>query len=274
MSSKIPQILSGINQRTFIVGILNVTPDSFSDGGLFLDAEKAVAHAKQMLADGADIIDIGGESTRPGSDPVSEQEELRRVKPVIESLRKEINAPLSVDTYKSRVAEECLRLGVDMVNDVTGLRNKEMRDVVAKYGASVVVMHMQGEPKTMQVSPTYNDVVADIKAFFQERIAQARQAGIEDIILDPGIGFGKTIEHNLQILKRLHEFSDLGFPIMIGVSRKSFIGNIAGLPVTERIEGSLAAASIAVMNGVNIIRAHDVKETKRALQIVDAILKG
>lgn len=253
------------------MGVLNVTPDSFSDGGLFLDSEKAITHAKQMAEEGADIIDIGGESTRPGSDPVSVQEELERVIPVIEGLKSKINVPLSIDTYKPEVAQECLQLGVHLVNDITGLQSKEMRNVVAKHKASAVVMHMQGKPKSMQENPTYKDVVNDIKTFFQERIAEAREAGIQDIILDPGIGFGKTAEHNLQILKRLHEFTDLGFPILVGPSRKSFISKVTGVVESERLEGSLAAVAIAVMNGAAMVRVHDVKETKRAIQMMDAI---
>ncbi|MCH8986907.1 dihydropteroate synthase [Patescibacteria group bacterium] len=261
------------DSKTHIMGVLNVTPDSFSDGGLFLDPEKAIAYAKQMVKEGADIIDIGGESTRPGSDPVSAQEELERVIPVIMGLKNKINVPLSIDTYRPEVAEECLKLGVHMVNDITGLQDKEMRSVVAKYKASAVVMHMQGKPKTMQKNPMYNDVVEDIKTFFKERIAQARKSGIQDIILDPGIGFGKTIEHNLQILKRLQEFTDLGFPILVGPSRKSFISKVTGVAESERLEGSLAAVAVAVMNGAAIVRVHDVRETKRVVQMVDAIKK-
>lgn len=253
------------------MGVLNVTPDSFSDGGLFLDSKKAIMYAKQMVEEGADVIDVGGESTRPGSDQISVQEELERVIPVIKGLQKEINAPISIDTYKSEVAEECLKLGVYLVNDITGLQNKEMRSVVAKYKASVVVMHMQGKPKIMQENPRYKDVVNDIKTFFQERIAKAIEAGIQDIILDPGIGFGKTLEHNLQILKRLNEFSDLGFPILVGPSRKSFISKVTEVAESERLEGSLAAVVVAIMNGAAMVRVHDVKETKRAIQMVDAI---
>lgn len=259
------------NSKTKIMGVLNVTPDSFSDGGLFLNSEKAIARAKQMVKEGADSIDIGGESTRPGSDSVSVQEELQRVLPVIKGLKNKINVPLSIDTHKPEVAEECLKLGVQIVNDITGLQNEKMRSVVAKHKASVIVMHMQGKPKTMQENPTYNDVVNDIKTFFKERIAKAQEAGIQDIILDPGIGFGKTTEHNLQILKRLHEFADLGFPILVGASRKSFISKVTGVAESERLEGSLAAVVVAVMNGASMVRVHDVKETKRAVQMVDAI---
>lgn len=260
-----------IKERTLVMGILNVTPDSFSDGGLFFDVNKAVEHSKQMVNDGADIIDVGGESTRPSSDQVSEEEELKRVKPVIERLVKEVNALISIDTYKPKVVEECIKLGVNLVNDITGLRNKEMIEVIAKYKVPVVIMHMKGDPKNMQQNPTYKDVVKEIKEFLIDRISEARKAGIKDFIIDPGIGFGKTTEHNLQILKRLSEFKSLGCPILVGPSRKSFIGNITGLPANERLEGTLASISIAIMNGANIVRVHDVKECKRAIQIADAI---
>ena len=258
-------------KETRIMGILNVTPDSFSDAGLFVDADKAVEHAKQMAEDGADIIDVGGESTRPGSHDISEEEELKRVKPVIERLLNEIKVPVSIDTYKPKVAEKCLELGASLVNDITGLRNKEMIEVIAKYKVPVVIMHMKGAPKNMQQNPTYEDVVKEIKLFLSERISEARKAGINEIIIDPGIGFGKTTEHNLQILKRLSEFKELGCPILIGPSRKSFIGNITGLAVNERLEGTLASVAIAVMNGADIVRVHDVKECKMAIKIADAI---
>ena len=224
-----------------------------------------------MFNDGADIIDIGGESTRPFSDAISEEEELKRVKPVIQKLLNEINVPISIDTYKPKVAEECLKLGVHLVNDITGLGNEEMIKVVAKHKAPVVIMHMKGMPKNMQENPTYDDVIREIKEFLSKRISEARKDGIKDIIIDPGIGFGKTTQHNLQILKRLNEFKDLGCPILVAPSRKSFIGNITGLAVNERLEGTLAAISIAIMNGANLVRVHDVKECKRAVQIADAI---
>ena len=257
--------------KTLIMGVLNITPDSFSDGGLFVDADKAVAHARQMAEDGAEIIDVGGESTKPGSEHVSEEEELKRVKPVIERLVKEINVPISIDTCKPKVAEECLELGASLVNDITGLRNKEMIKIIAKHNIPVVIMHMKGEPKNMQQNPAYKDVVKEIKEFFRDRINKARDYGIDNIIIDPGIGFGKTAGHNLQILKRLNEFKDFGCPILVGPSRKSFIGNITGLAANERLEGTLAAISIAILNGADIIRVHDVKECKRAAQIADAV---
>lgn len=259
-------------KRTMIMGVLNITPDSFSDGGKFFDTEKAVEHALQMIQDGADIIDIGGESTKPGSDPVSESEEIRRVKPVIESLVKETSVPISIDTYKPRVAEECLRAGARIINDVSGLRNEEMIKVVAQYKVPVVIMHMKGTPKNMQENPVYEDLVGEIKEFFRERIQAARETGIQDVILDPGIGFGKTLEHNLQILKRLGEFKELGYPILVGTSRKSFIGKLTGdAPAEQRLEGSLASMVIAVMNGATIVRVHDVKPAKKAVQVADAI---
>lgn len=258
-------------ERTLIMGVLNVTPDSFSDGGLFFDPDKAVEHAKQMVEDGADIIDVGGESTRPGSSPVSEEEEIGRVKPVIERLVKEVAVPISVDTYKPKVAAECIQAGAHVLNDVTGLRNTEMVDIAAWYKIPVVVMHMKGMPKTMQEHPVYEDVVKEIKDFFRDRMNAAESGGVKDIIIDPGIGFGKTTEHNLQILKRLGEFRELNHPIAVGTSRKSFIGTITGLPVQTRLEGTIASTVIAAMNGASIVRVHDVKECKRALQIADAI---
>lgn len=268
---------------TKIMGVLNVTPDSFSDGGKFLNTASAIAQAEQMIADGADIIDIGGESTRPGAEPVSLEDELARVIPVIDVLRKKFNenfkdpatAPIiSIDTQKPEVAEAALAHGANMVNDVTGLRDPAMRAVVAKHNVPVVIMHMQGEPRTMQKDPSYGDVIREIKIFFKQRVADAEAAGIAraNIILDPGIGFGKTVEHNLLILKNLREFVSLGFPVLVGPSRKSFIGTLnGGLPVGERLEGTLAAVAVAVMNGAAIVRVHDVKEVKRVVQIVDAI---
>jgi len=257
--------------KTLIMGILNVTPDSFSDGNLFFNFDKAVEHAKQMAIDGAQIIDIGGESTRPGSLPVTEKEEIRRVKPVVEALANNIKIPISIDTYKPKVAEECLKSGASIVNDITGLRNKHMLSVVKKYQVPVVAMHMKGMPKTMQKNPRYNDVVNDIKKFLKEKIRMAGNEGIKNIIIDPGIGFGKTTEQNLQIIKRLNEFKELQCPILIGVSRKSFIGNITQLPANHRLEGTIAAVAISIMNGANIVRVHDVKECANAVKIADAI---
>lgn len=260
--------------KTIIMGILNVTPDSFSENGLFFNQKKAIEHARQMVKDGAQLIDVGGESTRPGSLQTPEKEELRRVKPVIEALAKEIDVPISIDTYKPRVAEESIKAGASMVNDITGLASKGMLNAVKKYQVPVVVMHMKGKPKTMQKNPQYKDVVKEIKKFFKEKIAIARKAGIKDVIIDPGIGFGKTTKHNLQIIKRLKEFKELQCPILIGPSRKSFIGSITSLPVDERLEGTLAAVAISVINGANIVRVHDVKECFRAVKIADAIRRA
>lgn len=260
--------------KTIIIGILNVTPDSFSDGGLFADAGAAFEHAMQMVKDGADIIDIGGESSRPGSETVSEEDELRRVLPVVERLANESNVPVSIDTYKPKVAEACLKEGAHMINDITGLRNWKMIRLAAEYGVPVVIMHMKGNPKTMQEAPAYEDVVKEIKDFFTDRINEARKQGVNEIILDPGIGFGKTTLHNLQILKRLNEFKFLQCPILVGTSRKSFIGNISDLPVRERLEGTLASVAISVANGADMVRVHDVKACRRAVQIADAVRRA
>ncbi len=258
-------------QKTLIMGILNVTPDSFSDGGLFNNLDAAVAHAKKMISDGADLIDVGGESSRPGSEPLTEKEELARILPVVTRLVDEVSVPISIDTYKPVVADVCLKAGAHLINDITGLTDPTMRKIAAENNVPVVMMHMQGTPKVMQQNPVYQDVLGDIKSFFQKQIVAAQKAGVRQIIIDPGIGFGKTVEHNLQILKHLESFKTLGCPILVGPSRKSFIGTITGLPVNERLEGTIAAVTVAVMNGAHIVRVHDVKECRRAIQIVDAI---
>jgi len=270
-------VLSGLGRRTLVMGILNVTPDSFFDGGKFFRLESALEHARRLIREGADIIDIGGESSRPGAQPVPEEEELNRVIPVIRALRQESSVPISIDTYKASVAEAALEAGANIVNDISALRfDGRMVEVVARAGVPVVLMHMRGEPRTMQQNPVYTDVVREIKEFFAERIAFARAHGIEKILIDPGIGFGKTVAHNLEILRRLGEFRELGCPILIGVSRKSFIGRLCGteenpLPPSERLEGTIASNVIAVLNGAQIVRVHDVAAHKRALAIVDAI---
>ncbi|MCX8035984.1 MAG: dihydropteroate synthase [Candidatus Sumerlaeia bacterium] len=256
-----------------VMGIVNVTPDSFSDGGRFLDPERAVAHGLQLIADGADILDIGGESTRPGAEPVPADVELRRVLPVVERLR-QTNVLLSIDTAKAVVARAALEAGAHIVNDVTALRgDPEMAHVAADFGAGVVLMHMQGTPRTMQANPTYRDVVAEIGGFFAERRQAARAAGIADecMVFDPGIGFGKTLEHNLAILRRLGELLSLGRPVLVGPSRKSFIGKVLDVPVEDRLEGTAAAVAIAVWNGAAIVRVHDVRAMKRVAQMAAAI---
>ncbi len=260
------------SKRTYVMGILNVTPDSFSDGGKYFTLDSAIEHALKMIEEGADIIDVGGESTRPGSEPVPIEEELRRVIPVIKELVKRTDVPISIDTYKSEVARQALEEGAVIVNDISGLKfDKRMAEVVANYKASVVVMHIKGTPKTMQQNPYYDDVISEIYSYLYESIEIAKGAGIEQIIVDPGIGFGKRLTDNLEIIRRLREFKSLGYPILIGVSRKSFIGNILNLPVEERLEGTAGAVAISVWNGANIVRVHDVKEMTRVVRIVDAI---
>lgn len=261
--------------KTFVMGVLNVTPDSFFDGGVYPHKQGAVECARQMVSDGADIIDVGGESTRPGSEPVSIDEELRRVIPVIEEI-KDLGIPISIDSYKPRVVKEAFNAGASMVNDINGLRTPGMIELAAELDATVVLMHMQGTPKSMQDKPRYQEVVNDIKSFFTQQTTKALDAGVkkENIILDPGIGFGKTLEHNLEILRRLSEFKTLGFPILIGPSRKSFIGEIIGLPPEERLEGTLAALALSIMKGVDFIRVHDVKEAVRVARVCDAVMRG
>jgi dihydropteroate synthase len=260
------------------MGILNVTPDSFSDGGLYFDKDKAIQHALRMEYEGADIIDVGGESTRPGSEAISVQEEIRRVVPVIESLVKKVKVPISIDTYKSAVAEAAISAGASIVNDISGLRfDPKMSEVVAKNKVPVVIMHIKGTPKDMQKNPTYKALIPEIMDYLREGITIAQRAGIPDdkIIIDPGIGFGKTVEHNLEIIKRLHEFTGFEKPILLGPSRKSFIGKILDdLPVTERLEGTAAAITIGIFNGANIVRVHDVKAMVRVARIADAIKRG
>jgi len=266
------------SQRTFIMGILNVTPDSFSDGGVFFNPDHAVMQALRMQDDGADIIDIGGESSRPGSEKISIKEEIRRIVPVIEALAKKVRVPLSVDTCKSEVAEAALSAGASLVNDIRGLRfDPKMAGVVAAYEVPVVVMHIKGSPKNMQHNPVYTALIPEIMDYLHESIGIARKAGIADdrIIIDPGIGFGKTVKHNLEIINGLHEFEGFEKPILLGHSRKSFIGTIlGGVPAGERLEGTAAAAAIGIFNGANIIRVHDVKEMVRVARIADGIKRG
>ena len=254
------------------MGILNVTPDSFSDGGQYLDAEQAIRRGEKLAADGADIIDIGGESSRPGSDPVSLAEELRRVLPVLRELAKKVSIPLSIDTYKSEVANEALDAGAEIVNDISGLRSDPlMADTVSAHDACMVLMHMKGTPKTMQEEPTYGNVVGEVSAFLRQQSRYAQHAGIHKIILDPGIGFGKTVEHNLELLRRLEELTNLGFPILVGPSRKAFIGKLLDAPVEERLEGTVAAVTASILRGASIVRVHDVRAMKRVATVADAL---
>lgn len=266
--------LKGINVQK-VMGIVNVTPDSFSDGGLFLSQNNAFKHAKQLIAEGADIIDIGGESTRPGAEPVSVQEELDRVIPLVEKIRAEFSVSISVDTSKSLVMSEAIAAGVDIINDVTALTGEgSITAVAASNTVKVCLMHMQGEPRIMQKNPKYDNVIEDIKAFLLMRTQACVNAGIASnrIIIDPGFGFGKTVVHNLLLMKNLQVFSQLGYPVLVGISRKSFIGNILNKQVTERLYGSLALAVLAVSKGANIIRTHDVAATVDALKMTDSVL--
>jgi dihydropteroate synthase len=256
------------------MGVVNVTPDSFSDGGLYLDPEAAIAHGRELAAAGAEILDVGGESTRPGAEVVSEEEELRRVVPVIRGLR-DLDCDVSVDTSKARVAEAALDAGAAIVNDVTALRgDPEMAALCGDRGAAVVLMHMRGEPRTMQDDPCYSDVVAEVKVFLAERLEFAVAAGIaeERIWLDPGIGFGKTAAHNLELLRRLGELRELGRPLVIGPSRKSFIGKVDGSAAGERLGGTIASSVLAAAEGADVLRVHDVAEMRQALTVATAIL--
>lgn len=264
-----------LSARTHIMGIVNVTPDSFSDGGKYFEPGAAVDRARAMVEEGADFIDIGGESTRPGSVPLTAGEEMKRVLPVVERLAASSKVPISVDTYKAAVAERALAAGASIVNDISGLHfDPALAEVTARAGASLVLMHIKGTPATMQSEPVYDDLVGEIGAYLGEGIARARAAGVEQIFVDPGIGFGKTLSHNLEILRRLRELQSLGCPVLIGPSRKSFIGKILDAPVAERMEGTAAASAVAIMNGASVIRVHDVKEISRVARVVDAIVRG
>lgn len=269
------EILKQVGRRTLLMGILNVTPDSFSDGGRFVDLEAALTHARQLADEGADILDIGGESTRPGADPISLEEERKRVIPVIKSVRAALpQICISADTHKAQVAEEALAAGADMINDVSALRlDRRMAEVVAQAGVPVVVMHMLGTPQTMQQDPTYGDVVVEIIEFLRERMEWAVEQGIseERIVIDPGIGFGKKPEHNTEILRRLSEFKALGRPLLLGTSRKSFLGALTKRPVEKRLEETIASVVVGVLGGADIVRVHDVGPIKHALMVADAM---
>jgi len=257
-----------------IMGIVNVTPDSFFDGGRYLDPEKAVAHALELAAEGADILDIGGESTRPNAVPVEEAEERRRVLPVIEALAGRVRIPLSIDTMKPGVARAAVQAGASLINDIGANREDDaMWRVAADTGAGYVAMHMQGTPKTMQIHPAYEDVVAAVDGFFEDRLARLRAAGVraEQTVLDVGIGFGKTLEHNLQLLARLAVFTKWQRPLLVGVSRKSFIGKLLAVEADQRLPGGLACASWAVWRGASMIRTHDVAATAQAVRMVEAL---
>jgi len=265
------------SERTLVMGVLNVTPDSFSDGGRFLDRASAISHATRMVDDGADMLDVGGESTRPGSTPVSMDEELERVHPVIHRLAELHPAvPISIDTRKARVAAEALDAGATIVNDVSGGADPAMFEVVRGRDAAVVLMHMRGDPTTMQEAPQYDDVVGEVHEYLRQRIEAAELAGIdpERIAIDPGIGFGKDLDHNLELMHGVGSFLDLGRPLLVGPSRKRFIGTILDLPEEERVEGTVGAVVWMVARGAHLVRVHDVKEVVHAVRVSDAIARG
>jgi len=263
-----------LGQRTLLMGVLNVTPDSFSDGGLFLDKEKAIAYGLGMVEEGVDIIDIGGESTRPGSRPVELEEELHRVIPVVESLAKEVDVPISIDTYKASVAQRAIEAGAQMINDISGLHfDPSLAQVAARRDIPLVLMHIRGTPETMQKDIHYSSLFPEIIRYLKGSIRTAESAGLDpgQILIDPGIGFGKTVEDNLLILKHLYEFRVLGKPILLGTSRKSFIGKILNSEVDDRLEGTLSSIVIGVLNGAHVIRCHDIRQAKKAIAVADAV---
>ena len=267
-----------IGQKTWLMGIVNVTPDSFSDGGSYLDPAQAVQHGMDLASQGADLLDIGGESTRPGSAPVSAKEEANRVVPVIKGLRKELpDILLSIDTTKASVAHLAVEAGVDIVNDVSaGTQDPEMFNLVASSDVGYILMHMQGTPQSMQQNPAYRDVVSEVISFLQDRLNKAIAAGIakDRLAIDPGIGFGKTLEHNLALLSELSAFTQLGHPLLLGVSRKRWIGELTGQSVEHRLAGSLAGAAACIERGAHLLRVHDVAETKDLIRVLDRIRHG
>ena len=261
--------------HTLIMGILNMTPDSFSDGGQFKSHDQAIDHAVKMIKEGANIIDIGGESTRPGAKAVQLEEELMRIIPIIEAIRLKSDCLISIDTYKSKVAEAALDAGADMVNDISGLTfDHNMASLVAERNVPVIIMHIKGKPRDMQKNPNYDNLIKEIKVFFELQIAIAKRAGIDsgNIILDPGIGFGKRLEDNFEIIRELGQISTMGYPVLLGPSRKSFIGLTLDLPIEERMEGTLASITAGVINGARIVRVHDIRATRRTLTITEKIM--
>lgn len=257
------------------MGILNVTPDSFSDGGQFTSSQKAADYAIKMINEGADIIDIGGESSRPGAKPVPLDEELKRIKPVIKLIREQTDCLISIDTYKASVAEAAIDLGADIINDITSLSyDQSMANLVSTRKVPIILMHMQGSPQNMQLNPSYNNLINDLIIFFKTKIEIANKAGILDnmIIIDPGIGFGKSVEDNFEIIRELKQIKAMGYPILLGPSRKSFIGEALNLPVKDRLEGTMASITVGIINGANIVRVHDVIETKRTVLILEKLL--
>jgi dihydropteroate synthase len=266
-----------LGERTLIMGVLNITPDSFSDGGVFFEPNKAIEHGLRMAEEGADIIDVGGESSRPGSDPVPLDEELKRIIPVIEGLASRLEIPISVDTYKSQVAERAIEAGAQMINDISGLRfDPQVPAVAARYDTPLIIMHIKGTPKTMQQDPLYEDLMGEIVDYLREGIAKAEQGGVDphQVIVDPGIGFGKRAQDNLLIINRLSELNILGRPLLIGTSRKSFIGAVLGVEVHQRGIGTLASVAVSILKGAHIVRVHDVAPMRQTVDMVDAIINA
>jgi dihydropteroate synthase len=269
-----PRATLPLGQRTLVMGILNITPDSFSDGGKYLDPAAAVRHALELVRDGADIIDVGGESTRPAAQDIPEEEEIRRVLPVIESLAEKADVPISVDTRKSGVARRAVKAGAQIINDISALHHDpEMLRVAAENGTPVVLMHMRGTPATMQQYTTYGDLMREVEDYLLAAVSECINAGLgyDQVVVDPGIGFAKNAEQNLEILGNLHKLASLRLPLMVGVSRKSFIGRILGLPSEERLEGTAAAVAACVLGGADIVRVHDVREMVRVIKVCDAV---
>ena len=264
-----------LGPATWLVGVVNVTPDSFFNGGLYFEPARAIERALALAADGADIIDIGGESSRPGSSPIPAKEEKKRILPVIEVLKQKKDILISVDTSKAEVAESALAAGADIINDISAGRfDPRMFPLAARSGAGLILMHMKGTPRTMQIAPHYDDVVGEVKAFLKARLEAAESCGVspENIILDPGIGFGKTLEHNLTLLNNLASLSELGRPLLVGVSRKSFIGKVLKLEAPDRLEGTIAASIVSILKGASLLRVHDILPMKRAVTVAEAIL--
>jgi dihydropteroate synthase len=275
--AKVLRMYADMEKRALVMGILNITPDSFSDGGEFLTRDAALRHALSMVEDGADIVDIGGESSRPGSEPISAEEEIKRVVPIVQDLAKNLDKPISIDTYRATTAAAALDAGASIVNDISGMSfDPGMRTLAAERRCPVVIMHIKDSPKDMQKSPAYEDLMGEITDFLKVRIAEAVDAGVDErlIIVDPGFGFGKTVDHNLEMLRRLGEFRSLARPILIGTSRKSTIGQVlGGLPPKERIEGTAATVALSIAAGANIVRVHDVKEMARVAKMTEAIIR-
>ena len=264
-----------MGRRTWLVGVVNVTPDSFFDGGLYFEPARAIEHALALAADGADIIDVGGESSRPGSSPIPAKEEKKRILPVVEVLKQKENVLISVDTTKAEVAEAALAAGADIINDISAGRfDPRMLPVAARSGAGLILMHMKGTPRTMQIAPHYDDVLGEVKAFLKERQEAAEACGVrrESILLDPGIGFGKKLEHNLALLNNLEALAGLERPLLVGISRKSFIGKILKLEAPDRFEGTIAAAVVSILRGASLLRVHDIQAVKRAVAVAEAIM--